>query len=360
MDSFATIPAEIKRRVAAGERVALIMVDGLGAELLARYEHHPFVRRLALTALRSQFPATTTAHVTTIHYGLPVEQHGLYEWNILEPSLGQLICPLMFEVAGGHRQDGLAGRLDPRLLAPGPTLYETLGARSLVVQPHHIGGSRYTLMATRGAERAVFADLADGVRLLVNALTDRRGYGYGFLYWDRVDAAGHEHGPDSPQFDAAARAALDALELALGANGDARVSELTVLVCADHGQVAVSPQRIDYLDELWPQLPALLSQRRPAGSSRDAFLHVAPGQLEAVIDGLRARLGDRAEVRPAAELFGSVGPRLQARLGDVAVLPVAGRQTWMRSAAAGERWFRGHHGGFEDQEALTYLAELVG
>ena len=25
----------------------------------------------------------------------------------------------------------------------------------------------------------------------------------------------------------------------------------------------------------------------------------------------------------------------------------------------GERWFRGHHGGFEDQEALTYLAELV-
>lgn len=360
MDSFATIPAEIKRRVAAGERVALIMVDGLGAELLARYEHHPFVRRLALTALRSQFPATTTAHVTTIHYGLPVEQHGLYEWNILEPSLGQLICPLMFEVAGGHRQDGLAGRLDPRLLAPGPTLYETLGARSLVVQPHHIGGSRYTLMATRGAERAVFADLADGVRLLVNALTDRRGYGYGFLYWDRVDAAGHEHGPDSPQFDAAARAALDALELALGANGDARVSELTVLVCADHGQVAVSPQRVDYLDELWPQLPALLSQRRPAGSSRDAFLHVAPGQLEAVIDGLRARLGDRAEVRPAAELFGSVGPRLQARLGDVAVLPVAGRQTWMRSAAAGERWFRGHHGGFEDQEALTYLAELVG
>jgi predicted AlkP superfamily pyrophosphatase or phosphodiesterase len=360
MDSFAAIPAEIERRVAAGERVALIMIDGLGAELLARYEHHPFSRRLALTALRSQFPATTTAHVTTIHYGLPVEQHGLYEWNILEPSLGELICPLMFEVAGGHRQDGLTGRLDPRVLAPGPTLYERLEPRSLVVQPHYIGGSQYTLMATRGAERAVFADLVDGVRLLVNALTGRRGYGYGFLYWDRVDAAGHEHGPDSPQFDAAARSALDALELALGAAGGARVSELTVLVCADHGQVTVSPERVDYLDELWPQLPALLSQRRPAGSSRDAFLHVAPGQLEAVIDGLRERLGERAEVRPAADLFGSIGPRLAARLADVAVLPATGRQVWMRSAAAGERWFRGHHGGFEDQEALTYLAELVG
>ena len=358
MDSFATIPAEIRRRVAAGERVALILLDGLGAEMLARHEHHPFVRRLELTRLRSQFPATTTAHVTTIHYGLPVGAHGLYEWNILEPSLGELICPLMFEIAGGHRRDGLAGRLDPRALAPGPTLYETLGARSLVVQPHHIGGSQYTLMATRGADRAVFADLADGVRLLVNALTDRHGYGYGFLYWDRIDASGHEHGPDSPQFDAAARSALDALELSLGSGADGRVSELSVLLCADHGQVSVSPERVDYLDDLWPQLPELLSQPRPAGSSRDVFLHVAPGQLQAVIDGLSERLGDRARVLPAAELFHSIGPRLRERLGDVAVLPAAGRQAWMRRAAAGERWFRGHHGGFEDQEAATYLAEL--
>jgi predicted AlkP superfamily pyrophosphatase or phosphodiesterase len=357
MDSFAIIPTEIRRRVAAGERVALVMLDGLGAELLARHERHPFVRRLALTPLRSQFPATTTAHVTTVHYGQPVHEHGLYEWNILEPSLGELICPLMFEVAGGHQLDGLAGRLDPRALAPGPTLYETLGRRSLVVQPHHIGGSRYTAMATRGADRAVFADLTDGVRLLVDALGARRGYGYGFLYWDRIDAAGHEHGPDSAQFADAARSALDGLEVALGAGR--APSGVTVLLCADHGQVTVSPDRVDYLDELWPQLPGLLSQPRPAGSSRDAFLHVVPGEQRAVIDGLRERLGDRAQVRPAAELFAEIGPRLRERLGDVAVLPAAGRQAWLRSAAAGERWFRGHHGGLEDREASTYLAELM-
>ncbi|HEX5193122.1 MAG TPA: alkaline phosphatase family protein [Solirubrobacteraceae bacterium] len=358
MDSFATIPTEIRRRVAAGERVALIMLDGLGAELLARHERHPFVRRLALTPLRSQFPATTTAHVTTMHYGLPVQEHGLYEWNIFEPSLGEMICPLLFDVAGGHARDSLAGRLDPDALAPGPTLYETLGCRALVVQPHHIDGSTYTAMATRGADRTVFADLSQGVRLLLDALDAGRGYAYGFLYWDRIDAAGHEHGPDSLQFADAARAALDALELALGA-GQAP-SRLSVLLCADHGQVTVSPDRVDYLDELWPQLPGLLSQPRPAGSSRDAFLHVVPGARGDVIDGLRERLGERARVLAADELFDEIGPRLRARLGDVAVLPAAGRQAWLRSAAAGERWFRGHHGGLEERETATYLAELVG
>jgi hypothetical protein len=261
-------------------------------------------------------------------------------------------------VAGGHRLDGLAGRLDPDVLAPGPTLYERLPRRSLVVQPHYLGGSQYTRMATRGADRAVFADLIDGVRLLVSALTDRRGYAYGFLYWDRIDATGHEHGPDSPQFAAAASAALDALELALGST-ERRSPPVTVLLCADHGQIPVRPDRVDYLDELWPELAQRLQHPRPAGSSRDVFLHVAPGERPAVLEGLAERLGDRARVLPAEELFAEIGPRLRARLGDVAVLPSAGRQAWMRSAAAGERWFRGHHGGLDDHEAATYLAELV-
>ena len=44
----------------------------------------------------SQFPSTTTAHLTTLSTGLPVEQHGLYEWRCYEPSLGVVIRPLLF------------------------------------------------------------------------------------------------------------------------------------------------------------------------------------------------------------------------------------------------------------------------
>ena len=58
------------------------------------------------------------------------------------------------------------------------------------------------------------------------------------------------------------------------------------MVTADHGQVATSPERVDWLDELWPELPALLTHR-PAGSARDVFLHtVSPEEL---IAGLAER-----------------------------------------------------------------------
>jgi hypothetical protein len=43
----------------------------------------------------------------------------------------------------------------------------------------------------------------------------------------------------------------------------------------------------------------------------------------------------------------------------VAVLPVRGRQAWLRSAAANEQRFRGQHGGLHEAETSTYLARLT-
>jgi hypothetical protein len=356
LSSFADIPDEIRRRVAGGERVVVILLDAFGLGFLRRHAGHPLVQRLEITPLRSQFPSTTTAHVTTAHFGLPVEDHGLYEWNILEPALDAIICPLRFNLAGSEAEGTLAGRLDPAALAPGPTFYEALGVPTVVLQPRRISGSAFTRLATRGAIVRGFDGLGEAVQELTAAFAHQRGQpgpGYAFLYWDLIDRAGHEHGPSSPEFEAASRSALDALWNGLGG-----LQDVSVLITADHGQVDVSPARVDYLDDLWPGLPSLLSHPRPAGSSRDAFLHVREGDVETVIGELSARLGDRAEVRPAAELFDRIGPRLRARLGDVAVLAAPGRQVWLRQAAANEGWFRGQHGGLDDDETGTYLAVL--
>lgn len=350
--TFADIPAEVRRRVDADERVALIFLDAFGLEFLERHRDHPLIERLEVTPVSAQFPSTTTAHVTTAHFGVPVHEHGLYEWNVLEPSLGEIICPLRFNSTGFEAEETLKDRLDPSVLAPGPTLYESLGVPCVVAQPGRLAGT-FSAVATRGASVIGFRHLGAGVRALADAFAHQE-YRYGLLYWDLIDRAGHDHGPGSPEFAAGCRRSLDEV-------WDA-VSELrgeTVLITADHGQVDVSPERVDYLDDLWPQLPAFLTHSRPAGSSRDVFLHVHSEHVTTVIAELSARLDGRAEVRPAAELFDAIGPRLRDRLGDVAVLPSAGRQAWLRRAAASEQRFRGQHGGFDEAETSTYLAQLT-
>jgi hypothetical protein len=355
VNSFAEIPGEVRRRVDAGERVVLILLDAFGLEFLERHRDHPLIRRLDVTPLRSQFPSTTTAHVTSVHFGMPVHEHGLYEWNILEPALGEIICPLRFNPTGAEEEGTLLGRLEPAVLSPGPTLYESLAVPCIVAQPSRLAGS-FTAVATRGARMIGFRRLREGVRALGEAFaaagSDHR---YAFVYWDLIDRAGHDHGPGSPEFAVACRRSLDELWDAMEA-----LRAVTVLITADHGQVDVAPDRVDYLDDLWPDLPALLSQPRPAGSSRDVFLHVHAEHVPTVIHELSLRLEGRAEVRAAGELFDQIGPRLKARLGDVAVLPAAGRQAWLRSAAANEQRFRGQHGGLHEAETSTYLAMLTG
>jgi Type I phosphodiesterase / nucleotide pyrophosphatase len=361
--SFADIPHEVRRRVAAGERVALLLLDALGLRFLHRHDDHPLLERLEITPLRSQFPSTTTAHVTTVHTGLAVQDHGLYEWNVLEPELDRIICPLRFTLAESKVSGELEDRLDPAVLLPGPTLYQTLDVPCFVLQPQAIADSVFTRQAARGASVHAFDTPADGMQALAGLMGIVDGPAYATLYWDGIDRAGHERGPDSPEFHEATRAALDAIHERLE-----DLADVTVLLTADHGQVPVSPERVDYLDELWPELPAMLSQPRPAGSSRDVFLHVHEEHVDTVLAELSARLNDGggggggggggARVLRAADLFDRIGPRLAARLGQVAVLAAPGRQVWLRSAPANERWFRGQHGGLDPAETETYLAEV--
>jgi hypothetical protein len=337
MRSFADIPATVERLL-AGERsrVGVVLLDAFGRRFLERHASHPFLRRLAVTEIATQFPSTTTAHVTTMHTGRPVGEHGLYEWNVYEPSVDTVVTPLL--------------HADARIFGAGEMLYRRLGVPSTVLSPAAFSPSAYDRVFTAGARLRPYASLAEGVPAFFDALADG---GYAYLYWHRIDLMGHLHGPDSVEFDAAAVEALDALEAGLRG-----VPGALLLVTADHGQVAVDPQRVDYLDELWPGLPLT---HPPAGSARDVFLHTsAPEEVAA---GLAERLGDRAEVRLVADLvaegrFGTVGPRLRERLADVCVLPAEGRTAWLRSHAGTAQRFRGHHGGLHPDEVETWVGAL--
>ena len=344
MRSFADIPLEVERLLTGDQRsVGVVLLDAFGRRFLERHADHPFLRRLEVTELSTQFPSTTTAHVTTMHTGRSVGEHGLYEWHVLEPALDAIITPLMFSFAGDDERDTLhAAGFDPAALVAGDTLYERLAAPSTVMHPATFSPSTYDRVAARGARLAPFATLDEGVEAFFASLAEP---GYTYLYWERIDAAGHIHGPDSSEFVAAALEALAALERGLRS-----IPGALLMVTADHGQVATNPYRIDWLDELWPQLPELLTHR-PAGSPRDVFLHT--NEREEVIAGLAERLGDRARVLPAADLV-APGPRL----ADVCVLPAAGRMAWLRAYAGRSTTFRGHHGGLHPDETDTWVGTL--
>jgi hypothetical protein len=143
---FAELPARIAALTREHERVAVVLLDAFGWAFVQRHADHPFLRRLEIEPVASQFPSTTTAHLSTLYSGLPVAEHGLYEWVVYEPALDALILPLPFVTA-----EGAPLELDPRRVLPGPTVFERLDAPSRVLQPAEIAGGRYNVAAFAGA-----------------------------------------------------------------------------------------------------------------------------------------------------------------------------------------------------------------
>jgi hypothetical protein len=390
--TFAALPATVERlltgrggglpRAALGdapervERVVLVLLDAFGWRFLVRHaDRHPLLKRMlaegAVAKLTTQFPSTTAAHVTTMHSGRPVVEHGLYEWNIYEPSLDALITPLMFSFAGDADRDTLRGAgADARTLYPTATLYRRLsddGVRCVAFHPSTFAPSTYDGVLLDGATLHPYDSLAAAFTTLAGELRAQRGPTYAYLYIDTLDWTGHHHGPSSDAFDAEAVRCLDAIDAALRA----LPSGTLLLLAADHGQLDVDPERTRFVNLLWPEIGSYLRRDRagrplaPAGSARDFFLHTAAGAHEHVVERLRELLGASAEVRATAALVaegvfaGTPGPRLRERIGDVCILPAPGETVWWRERGRFGMGFRGHHGGLTPEEAHTHVTSLM-
>jgi hypothetical protein len=346
------------------ERVLLVYLDAFGWWLYEQAAAHPLFRRAVHEVqLTSQFPSTTTAHVTTINTGLPVGEHGLYEWFVYEPSLDRLICPLLYAYAGDGRRDTLAPTLAPDELFPTGTIYRRLAAadvRSAAAQPAAFTHSPPNRVLLDGADVFAFRSPREGVAQLVHAFAN--GARYGYLYLGEVDTLMHEQGPASPQVLPLLRRLLTTIEGLL----DALPQGTLVLLTSDHGMAPISPETTVYLNVLWPELEHLLRHGAdgkplaPAGSARDLFLHTA-GARDEVVAGLGERLAGRATVAAVDELvadgvFGpSTGPRLLERLGDVVVLPALGESVYWLEPGRFTQDLHGMHGGLTAAELLVPL-----
>jgi Type I phosphodiesterase / nucleotide pyrophosphatase len=338
IERFSELPGLIARQLDSYDHVVVFLLDAFGWTFVERHAQHPLLRRIArdgsLGPLRSQFPSTTTAHVTTMHTGLPVEDHGLYEWRIYEPALDAITIPLLVKPDAPHARG---------LLPDGPSFYQRLairhGATSTVFSPDRFSPSGFDAIALRGAKLVPYSELA------TLPLTPASEKSYTYIYYDLIDTTGHLHGPSSPEFDDISLRALDAIYTLFFGPQAAAFPNTLLLLTADHGQIDVSPDRVTYLS-----LPGI----SPAGSSRDLFVNLDPSEIPT----LNASLGEHATAVRSETLFGPIGPRLASRLPPICVLPSPGHQVWLTGHEDVEQKFLGHHGGLTPEESTTFLGSL--
>lgn len=393
---FARIPATIERLLIgeggpplppaalAGldpryDTVVLLFVDACGWRFFGpRAEREPALRRFmasgVVSRLTTMFPSTTSAHVTAMHTGLDPAASGVFEWFFYEPRLNRVIAPLLYSFAGDQgRETLLAAHVDPAGLFPGDTLYRRLaahGVASTVYQNVGYYRSSFTSVVCEGAELVGFRTVAEGLATLAQRLAAQTGPAYHHIYIDTFDGLAHLYGPESPQATAELDLVLTAIDRILHPALAALGRKALLLLTADHGQIAITPERAIIVDRAAPGLRAATPTGAdgrpllPGGSSRDLFLYVVEEQLAATHAALADALAGRAEVHRTADLIaaGLFGPAPSAtflgRVGNLTVLPYPGETVWWDDKRFPVR-FKGSHGGLSPEEAHTQLAALA-
>lgn len=328
-------------------RAVVVLVDGLGHELLRRRSGHaPFLRSVADTrALVCGFPSTTATSMGTFGTGLSSGEHGLLGYEVLDPERGVVFNELSWE-------DGPV----PEHWQPHPTVFEALerdGVAVTRIGPGYFDGSGLTRAALRGGRFTAATSLPDRVDAALQAVgAARRACVY--LYWGELDKVGHVHGCQSWQWGDE----LTAVDSALATLAERLPPDTSLTITADHGMVdCPHDRRLDI-----PAIPALMhGVRWVAGEPRAPQLHCEPGARDEVVAAWQEVLGERGEVRTreqaiAAQLFGPVTQAYAVRIGDVVVTMNADfAVTDSRIHRPELRALLGHHGSTSADEVLIPL-----
>lgn len=337
--------------------VCVVLVDGLGAELLAEAGASggdaPFLTALASSdnptgcpaTLRVGCPTTTATSMGSFGTGLPPGKHGMVGFQVRDPVRGVLLNQLRWDPY-----------TDPIDWQPWPTVFRTCVDAGITVTrigADEFAGSGLTVAAHRGGEFVGAKELSARVDAAVAALGGS-GRSLVYLYWGAVDAAGHEHGWRSAEW----RAELRRTDAELARLAGSLPADTQLIITADHGMVDVPHSgRLDMAAR--PEL------RRGivifGGEPRMVQLYCRYGQTDAVAARMREAVGDRAWVRTRAEAvdegwFGPVDPRVADRIGDVLI---AARRSFavVDSGLAPKKMLAliGHHGSLTEAEQIVPL-----
>lgn len=228
----------------------LVSIDGYRADYITR-GLSPTLAMLAsdgvqASSMQPSFPSLTFPNHYTIVTGLRPDHHGIVNNTMVDATLGKFSL--------GNR----AAVSDGRWWNEGTPIWETAEAHGL----------RTATMFWPGSEAAIHGHHPDEWKTFNAAVTpDARvdqilawldqpvGKRPTFLtlYFDTVDHAGHEYGPDSPEVNDQLRATDEAMaRLVRGLKQRGLFDQVNLIVLADHGMAGVPAGHGVMMDTLIP------------------------------------------------------------------------------------------------------------
>jgi hypothetical protein len=316
LDHPGSAPGWIAPLLASARQVVVLVVDGLGWDQLQSRRHiAPALASMAGGPITTVVPSTTSTALTSIFTGTVPAEHGVLGYRVRLPG-DEILNVLRWERVDGSPAKDLVQPTELQHLPafggrPVPVVTKAIFADTSFSALYLAGAHQVGYYASSSVAFDVRDALAAGEPLV-------------FAYYDSLDTVAHQHG-----FGERYDAELAAVDRLVGELTEVLPDGCVLLVTADHGQVEVAHEQVEFSAEL------LAGVRVMSGEGRFRWLHTLAGATADVAALARQLYGELAWVQTRDEIidagwFGGpiASPAAAATIGDVAVLahaPIAFR-----------------------------------
>jgi predicted AlkP superfamily pyrophosphatase or phosphodiesterase len=243
--------------------VIVIGIDGFRWDYLEKYDA-PVLKQLArqgvhATRMTPSFPSKTFPNHYTLVTGLRPQNHGIVANWFYDPTL-----------------DRLFGMKDtaPEWWNRGEPIWITAEKQGVRSACFFWPGSETELQSLRPSYWKAFdkkltpIERVDGLLAWFALPPDQRPH-FATVYFDHVDTAGHDFGPDTPETAAAVKLADDAIaHLLAGLEKLGLREDVNLLFVADHGMASCSYDQVIFLDDLMDLRTVRVESTGPNGGVR--------------------------------------------------------------------------------------------
>ncbi len=361
--SWAASRPHFQQELAAAEHVVLVLVDGLGMNLLGKLDPAGFFRSSFSRELRALAPSTTACVLTSLATGVYPADHGITGWFTHLPEFERTVLPLPW-IDRGSRQPLPHFGIRPDDLFPLQPLMPGIRAESLCLMPTVALESPFSIYGRGGAEGAGYDQISQAVDQVLHHFQSAHSPTFTYLYIPHIDDISHNFGPLSKEAISTAGAVETELQR-LVAN---LPPEARFLATADHGQIHIPPEGQHLLSDNDELLERLIVP--PSGEARFPLFHVKPGQGDAFAASFQERFGSTFELLSMAELErlrifgpGPLSPQAKRHFGDFGAIPLAPvTLDYLPTGADPSQGQIGRHGGLapEEMRVPLFLQGLTG
>ena len=309
--------SSIAANIGEAEHIVLILVDGMGINMVESLPHDSFLRLHLRDELRTVFPSSTAVALTSLTTAQWPAVHGVTGWWTHLPDLESAATILQYTARSDDR-DLLSRGIDPERSFPVKSIWALMRRHVAVLTPNKLTNSVYSKYFSGGRKTLGYQSIPEGVNKTIEHALSTSEKTFTYLYLPQVDSLAHLHGITRPEVtDALAQVNSEIERLHAAVESRARL-----IVTADHGFLDTPAPRRYTLRPTRDLQPLL--RFPPSGDARVTYFHTWDWARDRVRRHIQRKFGDKfvvidTEDAIAIGLFGPDYPtdEVAERIGDV-------------------------------------------